>query len=84
MSYNLTLECGCMVYVSCHPLTGVAHTRVIERRGAMCRQRLHDRGARLWLWDLLPADQHAHAHVQGERLSSGPHGRAAHVVADVE
>jgi hypothetical protein len=54
MSYNLTLECGCVVYVSCHPQTGVAHTRVIEQRGQSCRERLHDRGARLWLWELLP------------------------------
>ncbi len=84
MSYNLTLECGCMVYVSCHPRTGVAHTRVIERRGAMCQQRIHDRGVRLWLWDLLPPDKHAHAHMQGERLANRPHGRAAHVVADVK
>ena len=58
MSYNLTLECGCVVYVSCHPQTGVAHTRVIEQRGPSCHQRLHDRGKRLWLWDLLP-DPHA-------------------------
>ena len=84
MSYNLTLECGCLVYVSCHPRTGIAHTRVIERRGAMCPQRMHDRGARLWLWDLLPSDQHTHAHMQRERLANRPHGRAAHVVVDVE
>ena len=24
MSYNITLPCGCLVYVSCHPQTGVA------------------------------------------------------------
>ncbi len=84
MSYNLTLECGCVVYVSCHPRTGVAHTRVIERRGATCRQRMHDRGVRLWLWDLLPPDDHAHPYVQRERLAHGAHGRAADVVIDVE
>jgi hypothetical protein len=53
-SYTLTLACGCVVYVSCHPQTGVAHTRVIERRGAMCKNRHHDVGARLWLWEMLP------------------------------
>jgi hypothetical protein len=53
-SYTLTLRCGCLVYVSCHPDTGVAHTRVIERRGLCCGQRHHDVGARLWLWELLP------------------------------
>ena len=36
MSYNLTLECGCIVYVSCNPTTGVAHTRVLDRRGLAC------------------------------------------------
>jgi hypothetical protein len=53
-SYTLTLQCGCIVYVSCHPDTGVAHTRVIERRGASCRVRQHDVGVRLWLWEVLP------------------------------
>jgi hypothetical protein len=53
-SYTLTLTCGCVVYVSCHPQTGVAHTRVIERRGAACSNRHHDVGARLWLWEMLP------------------------------
>ena len=54
MSYNLTLRCGCVVYVSCHPRTKLAHTRVIERRGAQCQARAHDVGARLFLWELLP------------------------------
>jgi hypothetical protein len=84
MSYNLTLECGCVVYVSCHPRTGVAHTRVIERRGAKCRQRMHDRGVHLWLRDLLPAEHDAHSYVQRERLSNSAHRRAADVVVDVE
>lgn len=53
-SYTLTLACGCAVYVSCHPRTGVAHTRIIERRGPSCRNRHHDVGARLWLWEMLP------------------------------
>jgi hypothetical protein len=68
VSYNLTLDCGCVVYVSCHPVTGVAHTRVIERRGALCHHRTHDRGARLWLWDLLPKPQVPRPERQRERL----------------
>jgi hypothetical protein len=54
MSYNLSLSCGCIVYVSCHPRTQVAHTRVIEARGARCGVRRHEVGLRLYLWDLLP------------------------------
>ena len=54
MSYNITLQCGCIVYVACHPRTGVAHKRVIETRGAICRTRSHRRGERLWLWEMLP------------------------------
>jgi hypothetical protein len=54
MSYNVTLWCGCAVYVSCHPTTRLAHTRIIEARGAACPVRRHEVGARLWLWELLP------------------------------
>lgn len=54
MSYNLTLDCGCTVYVSCDPTTHVAHTRLIERRGVACPVRKHEVGFRLYLWDLLP------------------------------
>ena len=54
MSYELTLWCGCRLYVACHPQTGIAHARVIERRGDACRERKHDVGARLALWELLP------------------------------
>jgi len=54
MSYTISLRCGCEVYVSCHPETGVAHTRVIERRGAGCADRRHQVGTRLWLWEMLP------------------------------
>ena len=58
MSYNLTLQCGCMVYVACHPRTAIAHTRVIERRDPGCRVRRHEVGLRLHLWELLPDPQH--------------------------
>jgi len=54
MSYNLTVQCGCLVYVSCDPKTGFAHARVIERKGDQCRVRTHDVGVRLYLWELLP------------------------------
>lgn len=54
MSYNLLLPCGCVVYVACHPVTGLAHTRVIERRGNACQVRTHDRGSKVYLWDMLP------------------------------
>jgi len=55
MSYNITLTCGCVVYVSCSPRTRVAHTRIIQTRGPDCRVRKHDVGVRLFLWELLPA-----------------------------
>ena len=58
MSYNLTLPCGCSVYVSCHPQTRLAHTRVIDARGASCRVARHEVGARLWLWEILPDPKH--------------------------
>jgi hypothetical protein len=54
MSYNITLQCGCIVYVACHPVTGIAHTRVVEHRHVACRVRRHDVGVRLALWELLP------------------------------
>jgi hypothetical protein len=54
MSYNLTLQCGCIVYVARHPETGIAHTRVIESRGRCCRVRRHEVGLRLYLWEILP------------------------------
>ena len=57
MSHNLTLECGCVVYVSAHPETGVAHTRIIQSRGNDCRVRRHEVGLRLFLWELLPGSR---------------------------
>ncbi len=64
MSYTLTIGCGCLVYVACHPRTQVAHTRIIERRGVSCPVRLHDVGFRLQLWELLP--EPAHVPIPGE------------------
>ena len=54
MSYNLTLQCGCIVYVACDPRTGLAHTRILEARGSGCPSRKHEIGLRLYLWELLP------------------------------
>ena len=54
MSYNLTLGCGCLVYVSCDPKTGLAHARMLEQKGEGCLVRTHEIGARLYLWELLP------------------------------
>ena len=54
MSYAITLWCGCSVYVSCDPKTGLAHTRIIERRSAACTDRRHEVGLRLRLWEMLP------------------------------
>ena len=58
MSYTLGLQCGCTVYVSCHPRTRIAHTRVIERRGDGCQSRKHRVGERLWIWEMLPDPRH--------------------------
>ena len=47
MSYNVTLGCSCRVYVSVDPRTEVAHTRVIEERGAPteCDEQISGRNA---------------------------------------
>ena len=59
MSYTVSLGCGCQVYVSCHPRSGVAHTRIIEFRSSRCAIRSHDVGVRIPAWELHryePAD----------------------------
>jgi hypothetical protein len=71
MSYTLTLHCGCIVYVSCHPKTQVAHTRIIETRGRACRSRRHETGARLWLWEMLPDSEYCPAPVPLPDESTG-------------
>ncbi len=55
MSYTLTLQCGCVVYVARNPATHVAHTRVLQSRGPACPYRRHEVGLRLYLWELLPS-----------------------------
>jgi hypothetical protein len=75
MSFNMTLACGCVVYVSRHPATHVAHTRVIESRGRLCRVFRHDVGIRLEHAEILaaPVDRTAvprtrpHRDVRGTR-----------------
>lgn len=54
MAYSVPLPCGCDVYVACHPISGIAHTREIERRHPDCPIRKHAVGTRVWLWELLP------------------------------
>jgi hypothetical protein len=41
------------VYVSCHPRSGIAHTRVIEFRSVHCAIRSHDVGVRIPAWELI-------------------------------
>ena len=67
MSYTVTLSCGCRVYVACHPLRRAAHTRIIERRGPTCRDRRHDTGTKLRLWELLPDPRHPDPSLEYER-----------------
>jgi hypothetical protein len=54
MSYTVALWCGCRVYVSSNPATGLAHTRIVEVPGPRCPIKRHETGARLWLWEMLP------------------------------
>jgi len=58
MSYTLTLQCGCTVYVARHPVSGLSHTRIVEKRGLQCNVRRHEVGLRLFLWELLPDPGH--------------------------
>jgi hypothetical protein len=78
MSYNITLGCGCSVYVACHPQTGLAHTRVLERRSQRCSVRGHEVGLHLKLWELLPDPAHRPtALFMSENWPSGPPGWSA-------
>ena len=69
MSYNINLPCGCSVYVACHPATRLAHTRIIQARGAQCRVRRHDVGIRLYLWEILPDPSHSTRAVWSDELT---------------
>jgi hypothetical protein len=71
MSYTLTLQCGCVVYVSTHPKTRLAHTRVLQTRGSQCRVRRHHAGSRLYLWEMLPDPVHRPAPSWSEMFEEG-------------
>jgi len=43
-----------MLHVSRDPETGIVQTRVIQSRGVECRDRRHQIGLRLYLWEILP------------------------------
>ena len=76
MSHNLTLYCGCIVYVACHPRTGVAHTRVLESRHPRCPVRKHEVGVRLAVWELLPDPLSQAAHALPPLQQGIPRGKA--------
>ena len=63
------------MYVSCNPKTGVAHTRVIERRHAACADRRHDVGLRLRLWEMLPDPRLHDAQIEYYALDGPPDTR---------
>ena len=54
VSYNLTLQCGCILRVARDSQSATGPIRVVETRGDGCAARAHDVGARLYLWELLP------------------------------
>jgi hypothetical protein len=54
MSYTLTLNCGCTVFVREDPDGGTPPVRTLQGRGDDCRLARHAVGVRVWLWDLLP------------------------------
>ncbi len=75
MSYTLSLQCGCSVYVACHPVTGVPHARILETVGPTCRVRRHEVGLRLAIWELLPDPAY---HPQAVFVSDGSEWPAHH------
>jgi len=76
MSYTLTLQCGCTVYVARNPITHIAHTRILQTRGPSCTNRRHEIGTRLFLWELLPDRGHGPGlgplGYTGDRRDSSP------------
>ena len=49
------LPCGCEMEIARDRLTATTLARTIHRRDESCRSRAHSPGARVYLWDLLPA-----------------------------
>jgi hypothetical protein len=64
MSYNLTLQCGCLVYIACDPRTDVAHARILERRDPGCRIRKHEVGLRLSLFEIVTDLEEIEPHAE--------------------
>lgn len=54
VSYDLTLQCGCVLRVARDSRAATGPIRVVETRGDRCAIRTHEAGARLYLWELLP------------------------------
>lgn len=79
MSYNLTLQCGCLVYIACDPRTTVAHARIIERRDPRCRVRKHEVGLRLSLWEIVT---HLGEIVPDPEHRPVPRGKAAREIVN--
>jgi hypothetical protein len=46
------------------PVTGIARSRIVEARSDECPVKTHERGARLWLWELLPDRRWEAPHVE--------------------
>ena len=55
ITYTLTIPCSCLVFVVLDTDTGLARSRSIEIPGSRCRVSRHEAGARLYLWEMLPA-----------------------------
>jgi len=72
MSYTLTLQCGCTVYVATHPTTGIPHARILEQRSPTCPVRKHEAGLHLALWELLPDPAHRNQEASFEPPGSEP------------
>ena len=70
LSYDLRLQCGCVLHVSRDPETGSVRTRVIQSLGTDCRDRRHQVGVRLYLWEILPDYRYRPTLTWGTRVSA--------------
>jgi hypothetical protein len=70
MSYTLTLQCGCTVYVATHPTTAVPHSRILEQRAPGCTVRKHEVGLHLALWELLPESEESHTRITKRKITT--------------
>lgn len=53
------LPCGCFIDIVRDRAHDVTLSRTIARRAGPCRTRSHQPGARVYLWELLPAHRTA-------------------------